>query len=311
MKVIWSFIILAVFILIGFYFLDTQKIITHLKSANLFWTFLSALALVTHFLVRGERLKIIAKLSSRTHSYKVIFASNFLNAILPFRIGEIAKIGALHIEKNSVTKSIFAVFIERMFDLLIVLVFFTFSANTLSTHIGSHNPQLVFFFLVIIFGVLFLQVLRSGKIMKILLSIQLPKKIAQILFQLKKASEINYPLTLIISLAIWLITACFHFLTAKAMLVNLTFDEVILLTVLNSLFISIPSSPGFVGPYQASFALFAHIKGHDTELFVAIGILSHLINYVVLIPSGLFSMATLGLKVKDFIYNPAHAKISE
>lgn len=310
MKLIWSFLVLLIFIILGVYFLDMNKVLQKLGSAEPFFVLFATLILLVHFFVRAERLNLISKLSNRIYCYKVIFLSNFLNLILPLRIGELSKVAAFHLVKKSIIESTFIVFTERIFDLLIVLSIFGYLAGFINTNILIQKYQIIFFFVALAVGLIGFQVTRVGLLTRFLFYLKLPKKILQIGFQLEKLAKLNYPILVIHSILIWSLTAFFHFLTVKSMGLEISFSEVLVLTLLNSLFISVPGSPGFIGPYQASFAIFAQMNGYDVESFVAVGILSHILNYILILPLGLFSLASLGLKISSLVSIPATSKNS-
>jgi len=70
-------------------------------------------------------------------------------------------------------------------------------------------------------------------------------------------------------------------------------------STLIALAVAAPSSPGFLGVYQAGCIAAFVLVGESADLGMAYALLTHLHSYLIVIVLGLYSLARLGLSVRD------------
>ncbi|MCS6961510.1 MAG: flippase-like domain-containing protein [Deltaproteobacteria bacterium] len=296
MKTLIGFILFVGSILFLLTIVDFEQVVSNFSDIRLSYAFISGLSLFVHFCLRAERLQIISGMTFRQDSYGIIFLSNFANMILPLRLGEVVKIGLIKIFfSKSLSTSTFIVIFERALDLFIVFCLGLVLVSVYSFELSNFKFQIITFGAISVGVILLVCLLRNTYTQNTFL-----KKFFNLTnFDVSALNQTNGLRVIIFSFLIWAFTAFFHYACCLSFGVEVNVSHALIITLLNSLFISVPSSPGFIGPYQASFVLAGKIIGLDANKAMSISILSHLINYLLLTPASVYFLCKTKMNLTD------------
>lgn len=298
--------------------LNLKEVFLALIKLNYQYLFLSLPIIFLHFLIRSYRWKYLIK-NNNTYNYTLGFDSiqlgNFVNYILPFRAGEIAR--PLLLSKKSkipFTVGMASVVVERFFDLFTVLCLFALLVFRVPNLPDWSKDGAYLLGLLAIF--LFLGILSASFCPKLLKKTSFfflnyfPEKLKKGLIKLitmliEGASVLNNFKSLIMiifySILIWG-SNLFLFYIWSLMLPDpvASFDLALALSVLVALAVAAPSAPGFIGVFQAgcvgAFVLF----GISKEYAMAYAIITHVFQYIIYILYGIYLIFKYGLNVRDY-----------
>ncbi len=266
---IWIGIIISIlFLFLVFRQLtDLGQVIDTAKNANYLYVFP---ALIVYFIgvwIRAIRwhfiLKPIKSISS-ARLFPVVVIGYMANDVLPARIGEIVRSYILgDREKISKTASLATILVERLFDGLIMLLFMAIVSFFVNF---SEQLQQIFKFagiFLVIFFVIIVVIASSKKLTLDLIQLilkLLPQKFrAPIvkrgnLFIDGLAAVQNFRTVFVglaLSLVAWLFEACMYYILAIGFDLNLPIYAFILTTAVVNLGTMVPSSPGYIGTFEA------------------------------------------------------------
>lgn len=274
-------------------FLDVLKAFEYFHAG---YYALACIILFLHFLLRGYRLHVMTD-SSFQSTAGIIFISNLVNLSLPLRLGELTKIGMLTtIFKIPPATSTGLVVVERGFDLGIVFIILLLALTSLgdiTNDLKNHALLLLIVFFTVAFG---LWAIKSGVLKKVPKLLTLLRRLG---LQIDLFERLQILRILIISTGIWTLTILFHGLTVLSVGYHPALKDLLVITLFNSFLISLPSSPGFVGPYQLSFVLAAQTMGINEAQMTAASLLSHASNYIVVIPACICYLKKFQLGFRD------------
>ncbi|MCS6894148.1 MAG: flippase-like domain-containing protein [Deltaproteobacteria bacterium] len=299
MRLALSIIVLVTsFVILGL-FVEIEKVIESLSKTKPSLAIFAALFLYCHFLLRAERLKNLIKFEISKPFQKIIFISNLGNLIFPLRLGEMIKIGLLNaVCGQKVSVSFYAVFIERILDLIFIILLATVLLFILDLNLQQYLKQLTFFLLIVLIGICVIGLIKFN-----FFKVVTPRweRFHSVITSLRESTVFLNLRIVLLTFGIWFCTMLFHFFTLRSCAISSGFEGALLLTFLNSVMISVPSSPGFIGPYQISFVLTAKMLNLDVNSALAASIVSHALNYLVLIPTGINSLTQLGMSWKNIM----------
>ena len=265
-----------------FHFFDFQESI---QRINLIYLLLASLFLWGSVWLRGVRWKWLFKDNvspSITSLYRAELIGYFGNNVLPLRLGELLRSYIIG-KENSISKSFVfgTVVLERLMD-TITLSFFAlllFLTYPLEVAIKGY---VMWGGIISIVGIIVLliilnriQIFQTENKRFIII-----KKILDGLSSIKK--EMIIPV-IISSLLIWCIYLLDVYLIQKAFQFNLSWSQTLIVLVISSLALSIPSAPGMIGTFHAAVKytmvdLFSY-SANDGNSFA---ILMHAYGYILL-----------------------------
>jgi len=293
-KILLALLVTLASLLFLYEAIDFALLIDHLKKTSLPFFGLTIFFLAAHFFVRSIRLqKLIAEENcSLQKANSIILISNLANLILPLRLGELVKTYMIcQMTNTRFTAALTMVFIERALDILILGLLTLYCLFSLNFQIHL-NETAKYLFITVILALMALIFVVKIKTVRVLLSVWI-RKISIIeklglrkfaLAPIMSSKKVSIANAFLYSLPVWLFTVLHHMASLQAQGISNSFEKSVLVTVLNSLSISIPSTPGFIGPYEASYVAAAKILSAPPEQFLASSVLSHSANYIYLIP---------------------------
>lgn len=304
LKVLIGIFISVVFIYLAFREVNLEEMWLTLKSAKYAWLFPAfALMLLSHG-VRAYRSKFFLEPIKKTKTHPLFSALMIgyaANNILPLRLGEFLRAFAIAKSQGIPKTSAFAtIIVERLFDLLSLLVLL---AGTILffplPEMIKNSAYIILFFTVAAIVLMVLLMEKTEATISVLQKV-LPARLFELVqkvihsfldgFKVFKKTE-HYVTITITSVLIWLLYAAVVYVSFFAFDMPRKYDvdmfSSIVVLVIVSIGIMIPSSPGFVGTYHffcvtaltlfgipkseaLSFAVISH--GLNTIPFTAIGL---------------------------------------
>lgn len=304
---------------------DPAEVIAELRRANPFYYILAVAAAFGVFPIRAWRWKTLLQAAAPDTKFRSRYAATTIgfmgNNVLPARIGEFARAYAFaKMEKITVVGSFGSLVVERLFD-AIGVVGLLFVAMSLPgtpdvTNIGGRDLSA----LVNTLGVLVVIAITLGISLVIVptatvrfvekyIARFLPKSFRRPFVDSLEAflaglSVLRSPILLttatVQTIALWLFNAVGFWLAFKTFGIDVGFGGALLLQSIIALAVSVPSGPGFFGPYEvAAVMILEHAYGvpYDKAISFAIGF--HIGGFIPVTVVGLYYAWRLGISLKD------------
>ncbi|MEK7850846.1 MAG: lysylphosphatidylglycerol synthase transmembrane domain-containing protein [Deltaproteobacteria bacterium] len=301
----------AVLVFFLFRGIDYHKLWEASSHANLYLWILAFFITYLLMLIRALRWQYLMGHIKKIGIWSLFSATTIgfmANNLLPARMGEFVRAYVIGTkEEVSVTSSFATIVVERIFDMITVLllamaVFLLFELPGGVSEIkemvkgGAYGLMVV-----IIVAVLFLYVLvryreKSLSLVRGILR-PFPERIQEqsVLFMGSLASGLEIvkgkrPLFMvsIYSVLNWLASALPIYIITISFGFMLPFSSALLILVLLAFAVSVPSSPGSVGPFHYAVYLGLGFYGVGKEEAIGMAIVMHLAQFVPLVVLGLF-----------------------
>lgn len=272
------------------------KVLSHLQVYP--WIIYSAVCYLSGHLIRGLRTQLLV---SRDTKISVLTASNIVvvgyavNNILPVRIGELARAGMLS-ERTGipVSQSLTVVFLERLFDGMVILILLIISAFTLGL---EKEVQENIFWASLVFGIasafiLFIIIAPNRfltRISKLIYSVKPEWHDLIMRFTMGITHGISYLSSLsnilrilLISFLVWCCDVFSYFLLIPIFSLKLNLLQAVFVMAITNLGIIRPSGPGHIILFRSFCVQGLTLLGvvHSSALHFAI--LIHLVIYILL-----------------------------
>ncbi len=303
-------LLLGIPVSILFLYLAVQKIDIHetfslLKTANLLFIFLAALATFIDLSLRAVRWKYLLdpiKKCKFIDLMSMVFIGFFANNTLPMRAGEIVRIVFVS-EKENIPKTGAAttLALERLFDvftilILVVITLFTYQYPHQIKSVLIAITGLLAFLFIFLYSLIYNKPLALSFLQKLLSFFpdKINKKITGMFHSFIEGLEIlkqshNLLKTIFISLLIWMFNASIFFLAARSIAITeVTYTGGIFIMAIIAIGISIPSSPAYVGVYEYFGILAGTALGVSENASMSFILLAHVIQFSVISTTGLF-----------------------
>jgi len=275
---------------------DFEAVWSALKRAE-YWYVIPALALYfSGVWVRSVRWSLLLQSVRRVHwseLFPVVVIGYMANNVLPLRAGEFVRAYALSTRAGvRKTAALTTIAVERLFDGLTMLAFMLVAS--LSVALTSPLRHLA-----VVAGLLFvpllvgLAIVSNRRVREPLLAQTLPRLPAQIR---ERAERVVHSIVLGLSilqrrrelfvvaatsLAAWLFEALTYAVVAQAFDLQLGLLVILLTTAVANLATLIPSSPGYVGPFEAGVLLVLFgVVGISRELALSYALVLHAVLYL-------------------------------
>jgi glycosyltransferase 2 family protein len=286
----------ALFLYLAFRGQDFQEIGAALRQAN-YWYVIPALGL--YFIgvyLRAFRwawvLRSVVPIETRK-LFSVVVIGYMANNVLPFRAGELVRSYVLATRTGMRKTSILAtIAVERLFDGVTMLLFILVA----SIFIGlTDQLEAVTLIAGILFGTLItiLLVLTTARARDLLILAVLPRlpgfvrgraeRLLESVFTGLSVLRRKNDLIAVsgISLIAWLFEASMYLVIALGFGLNVGIAAILLVTAVANLATLIPSSPGYVGPFEAGVLLaLVGAVGIQRELALSFAIVVHAALYL-------------------------------
>ncbi len=309
-KIILSYLFSLILVIAIISIIDIKEVIKETAKLGLInFIFLGGLYSVA-FVFRALRWKTILSPITEISLKDSFFITNmgfFVNALLPARTGEIARAYILSKKKKlGKIKSFSTVVLDRVIDGMTLFLFFVLSVFLIEIPKEFSSIILI---PALLFAVVFLFFFKPDKfkvigrlIVKVFPSFK--EKITYVFNEMKEAGNIFYAekhfLKIIIySVLIWIIESLVFYFTAQVLGIELSLFHVFLLIVVTGFAVMIPSSPNYIGTFEAGVVVFFMAFNLNQNSAISLAVIVHLIQTIVVISLGIISMNKLGLSFKS------------
>lgn len=292
--------------------LDYNKVINGFKSANYFWLALSlVISLLSHF-IRAIRWNLLLEpmnlKAKKSNAFNAVMIGYLFNFAIP-RMGEVSRCGVLlRTDKIPMDKSLGTVVVERVFDMIILLLItffvfvlqfnmlFDFFSENFFLPIQYKLQQISSIWIFIFFGIGFCAVFGIYKSRKLILKSKIAVKILSVFIGFaegfKSVFKLKQPvLFLTETTLIWILYFANTFSLLKA------FDATSELTILAKLTILVMGTFGFAAPVSGGIGAYHIFVAKGLALYgvtsVAggvFGFVSHGIQMITIMLVGSFSL---------------------
>lgn len=294
----------------------------HIRSANM-WLLLLAVGIQTStFLVRAARWSVFLRPALPHARYYPRFASTCIgfmaNNLLPARMGEFARAYALaRIEPITVSASFGSLVVERIFDAFVLALFLLlpllvpgFAAPAALTNELAN----ILIILVIVVGAavaLALLIYRprlAARVFGATLGRLLPQRVADRVTGVIRSfvdglgtlrSPSLVAAGLVWSIAHWAWAGVSYLVGLAAFDIRPGYVGALFLQGVNGFVVSIPSSPGFFGPFESSVRLALQPFGVDPARAVSFAVAFHLGAFIPVTLLGLYYLGRLGMTWRE------------
>jgi glycosyltransferase 2 family protein len=280
-RIILGVAISLVFLYLAVRNVEWQMVLSSLKEIDLVFLGLTIACLFGSILCRAFLWKSLLKFEKKvswSHAFEAIMIGYMGNNVLPFRMGELIRAYAMGKKEGlSKTLSLASIILERLLDVLSLLIFFV--ALFLSVQLARwlvFSGVVIFAFLVLMGGLVYLMAKDawrfSSRLTRVLKSFPAAishqaERITQSFIQglaLVK-NKVQMIEVIVLSLLTWLVSTVSFYFCLKAFHLELPLTAPLLLVVVINMGVMIPSSPGFIGVFQylciVSLAFFSVPKG--------------------------------------------------
>ncbi len=296
----------------------------HMRSANLWLLALSITIQTAGFLIRAARWKVFLKPVLANPSYEARFGSTCIgfmaNNLLPARVGEFARAYAFSkIQPISLSASFGSLVVERLFDALTLAAFLAtplfVPGFSVSSGIGDQLVSKIVLLLVVFGGgaaVLLMLIWKPGLAIRLyrnslgrLLPAKLADKIAQVMESFIEGLGAMRSASLVAAGFAWSVV---HWLWgALALYVGMLafgitspgYLGAMFLQAVNAFIVSVPSSPGFFGLFEASVRLALSPFGVPAGPAVSFAVAFHIGAFAPVTLIGIYYLSRLSLSWRE------------
>lgn len=274
--------------------INSKNVINIISNIKLEWFLLGIFFFIVSVWIRIRRWTIMLSYiesnlnyHSATWSYLV---SSGVNAIIPFRVGDLIRVFGFTynttISKMSITG---AIVLERLFDILILLVFLILGISQVANNFElPFNVYYLYMFLVSILFLFYFIVIHGKSLVGLLFSNINPKKNKK-LMTLKSSVERfinginiirtynNFFVLTGLSISTWLFEGFMFICVAKSVgYLYIDFGPIFAFSM-GTLSTALPSAPGYVGTFDYFVSLGMVAYGQSWDWAVSFAILAHII----------------------------------
>jgi len=297
LKVLLGILISGIFVYLSFRDVNFQEMLVALKGANYFWLLPVFFFMLTSHWLRAARwryfLKPIKDLQPHP-CFSALMIGYAANNILPLRLGEFLRAFAIGKSQNIPKSSAFAtIIVERLIDLLSLLVLLASMVLLYPLPDMIKNSGYLIFALTVGAIVFLIFLMEKTEATINLLQKILPAKLFQFVqkvvraflqgFVVLKKSE-HYFRIVLYSVLIWALYAAVVYVSFFAFKLNeeygLNLLSSVVVLVIVTIGIMIPSSPGFVGTYHWFCMQSLALYGVPQSEALSFAVISHAMNTI-------------------------------
>lgn len=318
-QVLIGLLISAVFLYLAFRNVDVNEMLDALEKANYWWLVPGVMMMFISLYIRAYRWQFFL-LSIAKVPIKKLFSAMMIgymaNNVLPLRLGEIMRALAIgNSTKISRTSAFATILVERIIDVISLLIILGFTVFFYDFPPNIKNAGMIIFIGsigLVVFIVLLME--RTEKTLRFIwwLCSPLPRRIRKsinknmrkFLSGFEVFRQTHHYLTIIVqSILLWLLYAGIIYVTFFAFNLKIDNNSLVIaslvILVMVSIGIMIPSSPGFIGTYhylcQQGLALFG-VAETDALSFA---IVLHISNYIPVTLVGFYYFWKENLRFSD------------
>ena len=300
MKKILSFCVATLCLYFAFNQVNIEDIYRALSNANKAYIFAAFTATFITFILRSLRWKILLDSPKDIDLQKYISTTHigyFLNNILPFRAGDIARAKLLSNNSNNIKFSFLvgSLVAEKIIDLWIVGFF------SICLILFGFNNVLGLEFTI---GILLLYIITSFIIFgnnSLANKIKKQFSITENFFEGYLLVSKNKIKLGSISLLLWCSFVAYMYTLLKSLNIDLSFQQYVGITVISSIVTSLPIAPAAIGTYHLAVIYFLTLYGIEIDKSQTAAILLHSVFLLYTIILGYIYLSFEKIKFKSLI----------
>lgn len=285
-----------------------------LARGNYWWFLPSTVIMVAALWFRAIRWRILLDGQLPLgRAYHILNAGNFLNNVLPLRLGEVCK--AYLASRNSpvtAMQGLSAVLIERILDVLTMFLFLIavlplVPSQGLIVQAGQAAAGIAVLAIVILLAAAALRerAMAAAGVLTGWLPVTIRAGILRrgddFLRGVSAASGWRLGLAVFWSLLIWVAWGISTWLGLLVFLPASSWHQAVFLTCAQALGLSIPSAPSGAGIYEAATIAGLAVFGVSKETALAVGLTGHIFSFVITAVSGVIGLDREGEKFGHLI----------
>ena len=287
-QTIFSFVLVFAILMFLISKVNISEITKNLNEINIFYYLLGLIVFYISFFPRGLRWNILLKnigIKKRTKELsEIYFLSWFANLIVPAKLGDLYR--SYLFKKNynhSKSEIMGTVFIERLIDVIFLILFLTLSGFIIFKDKFSKTMQdtlILAYILLIVIIVSFILI----KKLRLKLAKLLPNKFQHVLPEFEKSASSCVKKNNIISLIFitvfyWILESGTLYFAAKALNVDLSFTVIIFVTLVAALISTIPITPSGAGFAEAGVTGVLVTMGLSYDIALTLALVHRSIDY--------------------------------
>ncbi len=260
-----------------------------LSKADLRLVALASLIYIISFVIRGYRFEyILSKLGFSVplgFCVEGVAISQMANVVIPARVGDLARVYVFRMKDIPVSKSLSGLTVERVFDLLIVILLAFVAIIAMNCYKLVTTPIYAVLFLMLILGIM-LALARMENV------------VGRIIRDAGKAMRKGFTVVALTTLAIWLIDSLVCYIILLAFGIS-DFAVVILAVSIANIAKAIPITPGGIGTYEAVMTGILAMSGVGSGVAFVVSLIDHTIKNLITVALGGISLASLNIRLSD------------
>ncbi|RMD98596.1 MAG: UPF0104 family protein [Calditrichaeota bacterium] len=312
-------IISAIFLYLAFRNVDLDGMVSALQKANYWWLLPGIVFMFISLVIRAYRWHYFVK-PIRDVKFKDLFSAMMIgymaNNVFPLRLGEVMRALAIGRSAKISRASAFAtIIVERIIDILSLLIILGFTVFFHKFPPEIENAGLIIFFsavTLVVFIVFLME--KTETTLRVVawfispLPLKAKKFVHKLLRSFLAGFEVfrhthHYLAIILQSLALWILYAGIIFVTFFAFNIHLENDTIfiasLVILVMISIGIMIPSSPGFVGTYHYLAMQGLGLFGVSQTDALSFAIILHISNYIPMTLVGMYYFWKENLHFQD------------
>jgi uncharacterized protein (TIRG00374 family) len=249
------------------------------------------------------------------------------NNVLPFRAGELLRpFAATRLAGARFTSALSSIAVERIFDGLTITALLTFALLSpgLPGHVAVggvsvHHITLVAgslsaAALLVALAVVAWPLAAERAVRALIPGAHLADRVVQLIEGIRHGlAALNSPARIggvvVWSLILWLVNAASFYVAFAAFDIPVSFTGALLMQGLLSFGVSVPSTPGYVGPFEAAIVAGLAFYGVSEERAFSYAIAYHVTTFIPITLLGLWSVARSPVRLRD-LRSPAATAVS-
>lgn len=308
-------------------FVDPAEVIGTMAETRYELWLLTAFSLLIFMTFRAIRWRFMLNSGldrpQRLPYGKVFHVQNigyFLNNLLPFRLGDIARAVLIgNVPPLSISRGLSTMVAERVFDLAFIVLLFPFTVGGVSSLPPGVSDAVRWAGVIAFAGIAILILAANRPLIALRIAAAVFNRIPRInpqawagrledlLAGLDSLARLKDGLTLLVlSVVVWLPIIGGYYVGLQAVNLDVTLQQAAFVVCIAAFGVTAPSSPGQVGVFEASVTLaIAGILGFPEAEAAAFAVLYHVLNYLVL---GILGAIGIGRTDQTFSHVVASAR---
>ncbi|MFL7813851.1 MAG: lysylphosphatidylglycerol synthase transmembrane domain-containing protein [Anaerolineales bacterium] len=291
--------------------IDVQQVLDALRTVRLEILLVGGLLVIASLITRAYAWRVILQgRISLSKSFLIINAGYFVNTLLPFRLGEISRAFLLMPSGLPFWEGLPTIVLERMIDVLFALVLlFIGLPYALNFQADTGYIYLMTGAVVLGLAVLALLVYKRKDILRWLentrlVSSQVRTRLIDFIRQILSSMQVlTHPLRILqvfLGMALsWGIALVVQFLLLRSFIPEARLVWAVFALGAVAIGVSVPSSPGNIGLFEASITLALSAFGVDQSLAFTYALTSHMLNLAISTSFGAYGLVREGVGLRE------------